>query len=406
MIEPIMFVGIGFLVAGLLVIGVIPLVHARAVRLTMKRIEAVTPLSMAEIQADKDQLRAGFAMATRRLEMTIEQEKAKTTSQLAEIGKRSEAIGRLKLELGEKTAELLALEAKEKQLTDDLRNTENELAARTATLQETEQSLAGANVKIGELTGNLNEAKAFADGQRVELVALAAQAEMLKKQIETLEGEVQDLTERLRLKTVEFDASQQQLGDERGRSGALSSRIDEVERQILAKTTESEILELRARDLLARIDEQDHLLAEGEYASDQLRNELAAADIMRAEKVQIEDQLRQTQDERAKLLRENEQMRRKAEASWEVERMENAVMRERIHEVAAEVARLTSQLEGPGNAIEAILAMDASRTHAGLNGLANGNGTVSEDAISKSTLADRIRMLQRRASRVLQSGRA
>ena len=48
--------GIGFLVAALLIIGFIPLVHARAVRLTMKRLEAITPMSMGEIQADKDQL--------------------------------------------------------------------------------------------------------------------------------------------------------------------------------------------------------------------------------------------------------------------------------------------------------------------------------------------------------------
>src|SRR2546430_10228080 len=120
MIEPVMFVGIGFLVAGLLVIGAIPLVHARAVRLTMKRLEAVTPMSMAEIQADKDQLRAEFAMSTRRLEMSVEQMKAKTTSQLAEIGKKSEAVGRLKVELGEKTASVFALEAKERQLIEDL----------------------------------------------------------------------------------------------------------------------------------------------------------------------------------------------------------------------------------------------------------------------------------------------
>src|SRR5712691_4005660 len=138
MIEPIMYVGIGFLVAGLLVIGFIPLVHHRAVRLTMKRLEAVTPMSMAEIQADKDQLRAEFAMSTRRLEMSVDQLKAKTTNQLAEIGKKSDAIGRLKLDLGEKAAALLALEAKEKQLTDDLQNTGNELAARTAALEETE----------------------------------------------------------------------------------------------------------------------------------------------------------------------------------------------------------------------------------------------------------------------------
>src|SRR3977135_365434 len=109
MIEPIMFVGIGFLVAGLLVIGVIPLVHARAVRLTMRRLEALPPLSMAEIQADKDQLRAEFAMSTRRLEMSVEQMKAKTTSQLAEIGHKGEAVNRLKPEPGQKNTTRLTL---------------------------------------------------------------------------------------------------------------------------------------------------------------------------------------------------------------------------------------------------------------------------------------------------------
>src|SRR5258705_11492730 len=108
----------------------------------MRRLEALTPLSMAEIQADKDQLRAEFAMSTRRLEMSVEQMKAKTTGQLAEIGKKSEAVGRLKLELGEKTAALFALEAKEKQLTDDLHSLRNELEAKSGTLNETERTFA------------------------------------------------------------------------------------------------------------------------------------------------------------------------------------------------------------------------------------------------------------------------
>src|ERR1700680_1581749 len=142
MIEPIMFVGIGFLVAGLLVIGVIPLVHARAERLTTRRMEALTPLSMAEIQADKDQLRAECAMSTRRLEMSVEQLKAKTTSQLTEIGKKSDAIGRLKLELGEKTAALFALEAKERQLMDELRSFRDEIASKGGTLAEAQSALA------------------------------------------------------------------------------------------------------------------------------------------------------------------------------------------------------------------------------------------------------------------------
>src|ERR1700730_463397 len=141
MIEPIMFVGIGFLVAGLLVIGVIPLVHARAVRLTQRRIEALTPLSMAEIQADKDQLRAEFAMSTRRLEMSVEQMKAKTSSQLAEIGKKSDAIGRLKLDLGEKTAALFALEAKERQLASELESLRAKVKAKDDVLAQAEHAL-------------------------------------------------------------------------------------------------------------------------------------------------------------------------------------------------------------------------------------------------------------------------
>src|ERR1041385_6619084 len=120
MIEPIMYFGIGFLFAALIGIVVVPLVHSRAVRLTMRRLEAATPLSMAEIQADKDQLRAEFAMSTRRLELSVEQMKAKTTSQLAELGKKTDAINKLKAELGEKTAAVFALEAREKALKDQI----------------------------------------------------------------------------------------------------------------------------------------------------------------------------------------------------------------------------------------------------------------------------------------------
>ena len=131
MIEPIMFVAIGFLLAGLLVIGVIPLVHARAVRLTTRRLEALNPLSIAEIQADKDLLRAEFAMSTYRVEKRVEEIKAKATDHLTELGKKSEAIGRLKLELSEKTAALLLTLAEDLKHSADFINpasTEAELA--------------------------------------------------------------------------------------------------------------------------------------------------------------------------------------------------------------------------------------------------------------------------------------
>src|SRR3954451_21685295 len=120
MIEPIMFFWLGFLVASLLGLIIVTLVHGRAEGLTARRLEASTPVSMYEIQADKDQLRAEFAMSTRRLEMSVERLKTKTTSQLAELGKKTDAINRLKFELGEKTATIFALEAREKALKDQL----------------------------------------------------------------------------------------------------------------------------------------------------------------------------------------------------------------------------------------------------------------------------------------------
>src|SRR5712672_1274137 len=207
MIEPIMFVGIGFLVAGLLVIGVIPLVHARAVRLTLKRIEAVTPMSMAEIQADKDQLRAEFAMSTRRLEMSVEQIKAKTATHLAEIGKKSEAVGRLKLELGEKTAALFELETREQQLAETLATVEEELIGTGTSLQENERALALARSETAIVTANLNQAMATGDSQRVELMALRAQVEVFKSEVASYEKETQELKLQLQVRKAAIDST-------------------------------------------------------------------------------------------------------------------------------------------------------------------------------------------------------
>ena len=176
------------------------------------------------------------------------------------------------------------------------------------------------------------------------------------------------------------------------------------------------------QELNARLDEQGRLLAEREYDSEQLRTEATSAqkteadlraeladaenrhrlatEAIRAEKALVEEQLRQSQEERAKLQREIAAMKREAETAWATERMENAVLRERINDVAAEVARLTATLEGPGSPIETILS-DAGaprrrrqRRNGGVPSIAPSGGE------GKGTLADRIRALQSRASRV------
>jgi hypothetical protein len=104
MLEPIMFSSLGFLTACLLMVAFVPVIHERAVRLTARRLQAATPLSMAEMQAEKDLLRAEFAMSLRRLEMSVEDTKKKEVDRLCEIGVKTAEIHHLRTELDKATA--------------------------------------------------------------------------------------------------------------------------------------------------------------------------------------------------------------------------------------------------------------------------------------------------------------
>ena len=98
MIQSILFFTLGFLCAGFLALMVAPAIWRRAVALTRKRIEASVPLSLTDIQADKDRMRAEFAMSTRRLEMSIKALKDKATAQVIEINRNREELKRLAVE--------------------------------------------------------------------------------------------------------------------------------------------------------------------------------------------------------------------------------------------------------------------------------------------------------------------
>ena len=173
MIEPIMYFGIGFLVAALIGLVVIPLVHGRAVRLTMRRLEAATPLSMAEIQADKDQLRAEFAMSTRRLEMSVEQLKTKTTSQLAETrqeGRRHQpAQDRARRKDRHHFRAGSARQGAARSVARDRRRSRGQ---DQRIMHEAERTLSDKEAELAKLIDALDERSSLADAQKVEIVAL------------------------------------------------------------------------------------------------------------------------------------------------------------------------------------------------------------------------------------------
>ena len=424
MVEPIMYLAIGFLVSMLLGLMVVPLVHNRAVRLTTRRMEAATPLSMAEIQADKDQLRAEFAMSARRLEMSVDQLKHKTTSQLAELGKKTDAINRMKIELGEKNATIFSLEAREKAMKDQLRATEEEFAAKTGALREAEKALSDKQSELGRLSTELSNRSVTAESRKSELVSVNAQIEALKSRVGDAEKEFTATQARLEQERGQSQAASRQLAEARSRVENLSQRVTDLDRQLIAQVKEAELLGNRINDLEARLATQGKLLAEREYENRQLRqakeaaertvNELReelhqigsgslpALEKLRTEKAAVEEQLRLARDERARLQRDVNTIQQQAESSWATERMENALLRERINDIAAEVAKLAIQLEGPNSPIEALLGAEPQR--AANSPTVNGtpaNGNAPEGG---GTLAERIRALQHHASRARQQG--
>src|SRR5882757_9621502 len=431
MIQPIMYLAIGFLVSMLFGLMIVPLVHNRAVRLTTKRMEAATPLSMAEIQADKDQLRAEFAMSARRLEMSVDQLKNKTTSQLAELGKKSDAINRMKIELGEKNATIFGLEAREKAVKEQLRATEEEFSAKTEMLRGAEKALTDKQSELAKINHDLSDRSMVAESRQVELIAVRAQIDELKNRVGDAEKEFAATQERLAQERTDSENATRELTDARGRVENLSQRVTDLDRQLIIQVKEAEMLGNRVNDLEARLATQGKLLAEREYENTQLKQanddaertakelrvEIAALSAgghspaiekLRSEKAAVEEQLRIARDERAKLQRDINAIQQQAESSWATERMENALLRERINDIAAEVAKLAIQLEGPNSAIEAMLAAEPAVPPKGAPKPANANTAAPSapppEGGGSGTLADRIRALQSHASRARQQG--
>jgi chromosome segregation ATPase len=418
MIEPIMYFGIGFLVAALIGLVVIPLVHARAVRLTMRRLEAATPLSMAEIQADKDQLRAEFAMSTRRLEVSVENLRTKSTSQLAELGKKGDAINRLKIELGEKTATIFALEARDKALRDQLRITEEEFSIKTSAMLDAQRALSDKEAELAKLMGELDERSSIAESQKVDIVSLKTQADALKDRLTSASNDLRTVEDRRDAERVELKAATQELSEERGKVENLGRRVSELEQALVAQTTEAEILGRRAHDLENRLGEQSRLLNESEFELKRLRADYekaskteadlraavaelderakSATQQLRTENMQLQTEIAKIKEERDRVAADFGTMKREAEESWASERIENSLLRERINDVAAEVARLASALEGPNSPIDAILAAESARDR---SALAAGQAEIAPTPAG-GHLADRIRALQTHASRL------
>jgi predicted RNase H-like nuclease (RuvC/YqgF family) len=185
MILSLMYMGIGFLFAALTLLAVIPSIHDRAVRLTTSRLRATLPQSMEEIEANKDLLRAEFAMSTCRFEKWLEQLKHKSADQVVELGKRADVINRLKIDRGALKVELAETNALLEALKADKNSLRAEFAISTCRIEKSLEQLKHKStdqvVELDKRAGVINRLKIERDALKMELIELNAQLEALKQ---------------------------------------------------------------------------------------------------------------------------------------------------------------------------------------------------------------------------------
>lgn len=158
MIDVGIYVALGFLVASLLALMLTRPLWNRAVRLTTRRLETTMPMSIADIQADKDQLRAEFAIELRRVEVALEKAKDKAARELVEANKRRVEIAEIKAELETVKGRLQEKDNANRVLEQTIRRRLPELESRLKAAKDVIAELESANTELRNTVASQAEA--------------------------------------------------------------------------------------------------------------------------------------------------------------------------------------------------------------------------------------------------------
>ena len=241
MIDIGMYVALGFLLASLLALMVAPAFWRRAVRLTKRRVEMTMPMSASDIQADKDQLRAEFAIELRRVEVALDKAKDKAARELVEANKRRVEISEIKTELEGTRGRLQEKDNANRVLEQTIRRRLPELEGRLKAAREAMAELEAANNELRNTAGSQAEALKLArttlntqrgdiDQLRGALEGEAASSRRSSKSDATLAKENRRLS-------AELSKLKQELTDGRiggNENGLLREELGKLASQVLA----------------------------------------------------------------------------------------------------------------------------------------------------------------------------
>jgi chromosome segregation ATPase len=334
-IENIMYLALGLLIASLVALAIMPAVWRRAVRLTKKRIEAATPITMAEFRADKDQLRAEFALSTRRLEMNVEALRRRLSEQLRDINRKRNEVGAIKderesqlqqiRELEEREAELrrriLDLEKESADLNQRLRMRDREFADKSTQLETAREALRGKTPRSIDVDG-----KALSGDYNTDMDLLLQKLEAERKRAGFLETQNRSLIGQL-------ENSDKRSAD--AASAAAELRAALARKEDAATEAQAQLVEAEAR------------IAEAESRVNTALSDTAkVVETVEGEREQLLADKFAIEGELDKLRTQVLTVEATIMADWDSDRVEQAHLREKLNDIASEVSRLVYAVEG------------------------------------------------------------
>lgn len=359
MIQSILFFTLGFLTAGFLALLLAPAFWRRAVNLTRKRVEASVPMTLDEIHADKDRMRAEFAMSARRLEMSAEALRQKNAAQIVEIGRSREEIKALNSVIDEKNVAIAELEAAGEALRVDLRQRTDELQRLSAKLAENDEALKKRAAEIEKLGRMYDDASFSSSSRQIELVARESELEQLRSEAGTAKGMAEEADKQFQEREREAATLREALRDEVKKTDGLERKIADTSVRLVELQAELSRLEAQAAG------------APVQEASDEKTEKPA-------DRERLESRLKT-------LMRENRKLKAALKSAKTAKGGGDEILRERMGELAAQMVHLTSVLEGEGSPIAKALSSPPANS-----------GQVAQ--AKKPSLADRVRALQKAAS--------
>ena len=371
------------------------------------------PLTLNEVQADKDQQRAEFALSTRKLEINVKSLKEKVATQQIEVTRVNQELSLMSKEREQLNKNIDELQSQAGDMNAALQQRAIEVATLETKRAELELLIEARLRDVEEREHSIRNLTMEADSRRIELVAQSTAKERLAGQVSEIKQVRHTVEQKLRSTANELRAAQEAARADRRKIADFEKKHDRLVTQL---SDREDKLERRERELVRFRDSSKQLASERSdfekklNVTERQRASLANQNSGLTERVGkmvtianiggIEKTMKKNEDERVQLAAQVAQLTSDKKAlerqlalitanlnGASDSKLSEPALREQMHDITAKFVAMTAEIEGKASPIPALLEAKAANVQEPVD---------NEVPVS---LANRIKALQQAARR-------